>query len=335
MMKYFGSSLKVLKMTGMAALLGCSALASAADLKPISITEPGHLVAYLPVYVAIAKGYFAAEGLDVKMITLDGGSSHTNAVLAGQAFAFIGGPEHDAFAKLKGGELRTVIGVVNRGDTYIMAKKGSEPKGKDMASYLKGKRIATYVVGSTPNSITHYLLAKWGLDPNKDVTLIETNAAGVPAAMAAGQADVGMSTEPIITRGAEQGIWGEPIYSIPKELGPYAYSTLNVRYESITKDPKTVQGFVRAMLRALKETQDDRAETLRIAQKEFPTISPAALKTAMDRYYAEEIWSRDGLVSEQSWKTAKAVVTGAGILKQDVPYNDVIDMQFVNNAKLN
>lgn len=335
MMKYLGSGFKVLKITGMAALLGCSAVANAADLKPLSITEPGHLLAYLPVYVAIDKGYFAAEGLDVKTITLDGGSSHTNAVLGGQAFAFIGGPEHDAFAKLKGGELRSVISVVNRGDTYVMAKKGSEPKDKDMASYLKGKKIATYLVGSTPNSITRYLLAKWGIDANKDVTLIETNAAGVLAAMAAGQADVGMSTEPIITRGAEQGVWGEPIYSIPKEMGPYAYSTLNVRYESITKDPKTVQAFVRAMMRALKEAHDDPAETLKVAQKEFPTMAPATLKRTLDRYYANEIWSRDGLVSEQSWKTAKAVVTGAGLLKQDVPYSDVIDMQFVKNAKLN
>ena len=335
MMKYCESGLTFLKTTGIAALLVCSAAAGAADLKPLSITEPGHLLAYLPVYVGIDKGYFAAEGLDVKTITLDGGSSHTNAVLAGQAFAFIGGPEHDAYAKLKGGELRAVIGVVNRGDTYVMAKKGSEPKGKDMAAYLKGKKIATYIVGSTPNSISRYLLAKWGLDANKDVTLIETNAAGVLAAMAAGQADVGMATEPIITRGAEQGTWGEPIYSIPKELGPYAYSTLNVRMDSIAKDPKTVQAFVRAMMRALKETHDDPAETMKIAQKEFPTMAPSALKATIDRYYANEIWNRDGQVSEQSWKTAKAVVTGAGLLKQDVPYGDVIDMQFVNNAKLN
>ena len=309
MMKYCESGLTFLKTTGIAALLVCSAAAGAADLKPLSITEPGHLLAYLPVYVGIDKGYFAAEGLDVKTITLDGGSSHTNAVLAGQAFAFIGGPEHDAYAKLKGGELRAVIGVVNRGDTYV--------------------------VGSTPNSISRYLLAKWGLDANKDVTLIETNAAGVLAAMAAGQADVGMATEPIITRGAEQGTWGEPIYSIPKELGPYAYSTLNVRMDSIAKDPKTVQAFVRAMMRALKETHDDPAETMKIAQKEFPTMAPSALKATIDRYYANEIWNRDGQVSEQSWKTAKAVVTGAGLLKQDVPYGDVIDMQFVNNAKLN
>src|SRR3954471_1009230 len=131
----------------LAALLTATLAPSAHAQKPLIITEPTHGVGYLPLYIAIRNGYFAKEGLDVKVMTVDGGSTHTNAVLTGQAFAFIGGPEHNAFAKLKGGELRAVANVVDRGNVYYSLRKGAEMKpGQSFADYFKGKSIAVGLV---------------------------------------------------------------------------------------------------------------------------------------------------------------------------------------------
>jgi NitT/TauT family transport system substrate-binding protein len=44
------------------------------------------------------------------------------------------------------------------------------------------------------------------------------------------------------------------------------------------------------------------------------------------------MWSKDGMISRQSWETAKSVVRDAGILKEDVPYEAIIDMSFVKSA---
>ena len=65
------------------------------------VAEPVHSTGYLPMYIAMANSYFADAGIEVKIVTIETGSGHTNAVLSGQAFAFIGGPEHCAFAKAK------------------------------------------------------------------------------------------------------------------------------------------------------------------------------------------------------------------------------------------
>ena len=43
------------------------------EKKTLLVAEPGHGAATLPFYAAIAKGFFAEEGLDVKMLTVDGG----------------------------------------------------------------------------------------------------------------------------------------------------------------------------------------------------------------------------------------------------------------------
>jgi NitT/TauT family transport system substrate-binding protein len=314
-----------------ALVLGAGPAASQAK-RVLNVAEPLHGIGYLPLYVAMHQNFFDAEGLEVKVLTTEGGSAHTNAVLTGQAFAFIGGPEHNAFAKAKGAELRAVVNCVDRGNVYFSAKTGLEPKDQNWSSYFKGKAVAVNLYGGTPNSVTRYLLKKWNLDAKSDVTVMEMLPGAVPAAVKTGNAQIGVTTEPALTRGIKQGIWGEPFLNIPKELGPYAYSTLNIKADMMEKEPKLVEGFVRAMIKGLKFTYDNPAEAAAIARKEFPTMSIEDLTATLERSFADKIWSRDGMISEESWSTGKAVVMEAGILKQDVPYSAIIDMRYVKST---
>jgi NitT/TauT family transport system substrate-binding protein len=314
--------------TSVAATLASSA--ALAQGKTLLVAEPQHGVGYLPLYVAIRKGYFGEEGLDVKVLTVDSGAGHTNAVLTGQAFAFIGGPEHNAFAKIKGAELRAVVNCVNRGNVYLAAKKGAAPQpGQSLAEYMKGKQIATGFFSGTPNSITRYLLKTWKLDAKADVTLNEMAAPAIISAVKAGKSEVAVTGEPLLTRGILEGIWEGPIVNVPKLLGPYAYSTINIQQASIANDPDTVKKFVRGMMRGLKLTHEQHGEATQVAKAEFPTMAEIDLKATLDRSFEDELWSKDGLITPESWTTGESVVLEAGILKKPVPYAEIIDMQFV------
>jgi NitT/TauT family transport system substrate-binding protein len=303
--------------------------ARSADLRELVVAEPVHQLGYLPLYAASAKGYFAAEGIRVKVLTVESGSGHTNAVLTRQAFAFIGGPEHDAFAKAKGAELRAIVNCVNRGNVYLMAAKGTGPTGRDFAGFVRGKRIASWIYGGTPNSVTRYLLAQWGLDPKKDVTLNETAPAAVMASMKTHNADIAVHAEPQITQGVREGIWEQPFFNVPRELGDYAYSVLNVRKESIDNEPELCRGFVRALVKGLKFIQSDHAAALEIARKEFPTMPVEDLTATLDRSFADALWSPDGSISPAAWATAQKVVQAAGMLKTSFPYEQIVDMRFL------
>ena len=149
-----------------------------AGLKELVIAEPLHGIGYLPMYVSVANGYFAQEKIAIKILTIESGSGHTNAVLTKQAFAFIGGPEHNAFAKAKGAELRAVVNVVNRGNVYLVAQKGASPKNRDFAGYMKGKRIATEVVQLTrrwlaSHGVTAHVEFSWGATEVKVPDLVD------------------------------------------------------------------------------------------------------------------------------------------------------------------
>ena len=297
------------------------------------VAEPVHSTGYLPMYIAMANNYFAESDINVKIVTIETGSGHTNAVLSGQAFAFIGGPEHNAFAKAKGAELRAVVHCVDRGNVYLCAAKGLDPQGQDFATFMKGKSIAVGPFGGTPNSITRFLLGKWKLDPKKDVTLYEMPNSAVPAGVRSGQANIAVTTEPMITQGVKQNLWSQPFFNVPKELGPYAYSTINIRLDSIKKEPEVVRGFVRGMVKGLKYLYADPAGAADIAKKQFPTMPLEDMKSTLERSFADEMWSKDGMISRQGWETGSTVVREAGILKSDVTYEDIIDMSFVESVR--
>ena len=317
--------------TGAAVL--ASPMIGRADTKEVLIAEPVHGTGYLPLYIGIAKNLF--DDVKVNIVTIENGGGHTNAVLSGQAFAFIGGPEHDAYAKAKGAELRAVVNCVDRGNVYYCAAKGHEPTNTDWASYFKGKAIAIGPYGGTPNSISRYLLKKWNLDATRDVTLVENANSAVVAVVKSNQAQIGEATEPFVTQGVRAGVWSEPFLNIPKDMGPYAYSTFNVRLDTIRKEPELVRGFVRGMMKALKFVYDNQDESAEIAKKQFPTMPLEDLRATLARSFADELWSKDGSISRPAWDTAKAVVMGAGLLKTDVKYDEIIDMSFVESLRAN
>jgi NitT/TauT family transport system substrate-binding protein len=314
-------------------LCATSALPERGAARELLIAEPVHHVGFLPIYVARHKGYFKDEGIDIK-ITVMVSPGFVNAVLTGDAFAFIGSVDHNAFARANGKALTAVSNLLGRANIYMMARTDIPPMTGDLPSYLKGKRIAVGNYGGTPNNVLRYFLKKWNLDPRQDVTLIEVgNSAIVPASIKSKQADLGVSSEPFITQLYKQGLWTQPIFNAGKELGPFVDTALSVRGDTLEKDPATVKSFVKAVVRALVYTDAHRDEMLAFAKTEFPTASEEDLTASLDRAFTDGIYSTDGFITKESWVTGETIVREAGILKQPVSYDEVIDMRFVDEVR--
>lgn len=264
----------------LALMLLCAPAALAEEaLRPITVSEPVHLIGYLPLYVAIHEGFFAEEGLDVTVVQATGGA-HVTAVVSGDAFAAIGGVDSYNFANQGNADpIRAIVNCVNRANVYLFARKGLAPASDsdaDMAEFLRGKVIVAGRYGGSPNVLTRYLVKSVGLDPDTDVVLSENaDASTVTAMLQYGQGDIGNGGEPQISEGVTAGIFEEPFVKFP-DLGDYAYSVIGVKQSTIDSDPETCEAFVRAMLRALAVVQTDRAVAERVLEKEFPTLTAEA-----------------------------------------------------------
>ncbi len=298
-------------------------------LRPLTVAEPVHLIGYLPLYVAIHEGYFAEEGLDVTVVQATGGA-HVTAVVSGDAFAAIGGVDSYNFANQGNDDpILAICNCVNRANVYLFARKGLVP-GEDMAAFLNGKTIIAGRYGGSPNVLTRYLVKSVGLDPDLDVTLLENaDASTVTAMLRYGQGDIGNGGEPQISEGVTEGIFEEPFVKFP-DLGDYAYSVIGVKQSTIESDPDACAAFVRALVKALKVVQEDRATAERVLLLEFPTLTDEGRKAALDRAYEDALWSLDGLISQAAVDTCMEVVTVSGLFEGEWDYADMVDMQFIN-----
>ena len=315
-----------------AAVLVIAPAALADTLKPLTVAEPVHLIGYLPLYVAVHEGYFAEEGLDVTVVQATGGA-HVTAVVSGDAFAVIGGVDSNLLANR--GNADPVIGIancVNRANVYLFARKGLIPvsdSDTDMAAFLKGTTIVAGRYGGSPNVLTRYLLKKVGLDPDTDVTLVENaDASTVTAMLEHGQGDIGNGGEPQISEGVTAGIWEEPFVAFP-DLGDYAYSVIGVKQSTIENDPETCEKFVRALMKALKVVDEDHELAARVLALEFDTLTEEGRQAALDRAYADHLWSVDGVISQQAVDTLMEVVISSGLYEGDYAYDELVDMRFV------
>ncbi len=310
--------------------------AASGEHKKLVIAEPIHNLGYLPLYVAQRQGLFEKRGLEVEVITAAGGA-HVTSVVSGDAWGVIGGPESNAMANRNNKDpILSVVNVVNRANVYLMAKKGTGPDSnspEDLKAFLQGKKIAAGRHGGTPNLVTRYLLIQLGLDPEKDVVLEEPADGSVVVSMVQqGIVDIANGAEPQISDGIAKEVWDEPFYKFP-DLGDYSYSVLSVRKSSIEEEPETVQSFVDAILEGLKLVHEDHALAEEMVKAEFPTLSPEDVKASLDRAYEDNLWSPDGIISEQALKLDMDVMHETGIFTDPYTYDELIDMQFVNPTK--
>ncbi len=314
-------------------LTACSSSESGGT-KEIVIAEPVHSIGYLPLYVAKHEGYLEEAGLDVEIITATGGG-HVTSVVSGEAWGNIGGPESNQMANDGSSDpIVSVVNVVNRANVYLLAatelnyQPTTDPA--TLKSYFEGKTIAAGRYGGSLNLLTRWLLMDVGLDPATDVKLEEpADPAAVVSLVQNGAAHIANGAEPQIKSGLDLGIWNEPFYKFT-DLGDYPYSVINVKKSTIDEDPETVQAFVDAIVKGLETVANDPEKAMEVLKAEFPTTEEASLQAALDRAYEDNLWSKEGFISEESVDKVFDVVEKTGIYTDGYVYDELIDMQFVN-----
>ena len=163
--------------------LGLSGGANAAD-PTVRFAIDGYAMGSL-VQVAAAKGYFAEQNIDAKVLTFAYGTDTIDAVLAGQAdFGVI--IDMPLLTRLSSGKLMApaIVSLPLPGWHKLYAEKGiSKP------ADLKGKSLGI-AAGTAQEFVTRSYLKDNGVDPEKDVKLVKFQSIfEIVGAMKAGRID--------------------------------------------------------------------------------------------------------------------------------------------------
>src|SRR5579872_380024 len=161
------------------------------------------------IYVAQEKGYFAAEGLDVEVVTLDAAEAIVVATVAGAIDIGAAGVSA-AFYNLAGqGKIRVISGI-NRDvpgfqAVALVASNRAYEDGFRSFKDLPGRSVALTTVGSTFHYALGLVEQTLGLGAESVRVLPAQGLANVGSAVVGGQADGAILPTPFAAPLLEQG----------------------------------------------------------------------------------------------------------------------------------
>ncbi len=226
------------------------------------------------IWVTKEAGLFEKNGLAADLVYVASGTTVSQAMIAGEfPVGLVGGAIVNA--NLRGADFAIIGGVVNRPNFYLTA----HPSVKKLSD-LKGKAIGITRYGSSTDFIIRYLLRKWGMEPDRDVKILQTG--GQPeilAAMKAGVVQAGVTGSPTDYLARKAG------FVILQDMGKigleYPVNSLVTTRSFIRKDPATVKKVLMAYSEGVQKLFKDKE----FAKKVFAKYTRTQDREILDDAY--------------------------------------------------
>lgn len=273
-------------------------------------------IAYMvPLYAAQQKGFFAEEGLDVEMVSFQGGAAMISAMVAGE-FAFgetsIVAP---ILARAQGIDVKVVVGNTPTpaqppDDQPTMVLKGS---GITSLRQLEGKKVAINALKNHMWLAFREAVRKQGGDPDR-VTLLELPFPNMADALTNKQVDAAMVVEPfttILLKGGKAAILSSPNSEVYPKLDNAVWIGDG---KWMARHPKETEGFVRAMTKAIdfvNKNADDRNKIIAgFTKLDVSLIKDLTIKSYSARIAKQPLQSLlDSMLREKLLKSPMDVKT--------------------------
>ncbi len=233
----------------------------AAAKETASATSGGTIwIGYIPLYVALSKGFFEEEGLKIDYKDFSSDTEGDAALGAGRLDGQSTVTSQAVTLAAKGIDYRIIMAADNSlGGDGILARNSIA----DIKDF-KGKQIAVEVGGGSHFFLLQVLKSA-GLSSN-DVKITSLTPDAAAAAYQAGRTDIAVTYSPFLQKANEAQKDGRIIYDTSKMptaiVDVYLFST-----KFIEANPEAPKAFVQGILKGIKFLETNKDEALAIAGK--------------------------------------------------------------------
>jgi NitT/TauT family transport system substrate-binding protein len=301
-------------------------------LEKVRIAEVTRSIFYAPQYVAINKGFFKDEGLDIQLTTVPGGDKTMTALLSGGADVALVGSETSIYVSAQGSSDPAInfAQLTQTDGTFLVARKKIDNFSWDQ---LKGTTFLGQRKGGMPQMVGEFVLKKHGIDPQKDLKLIQNiDFANIANAFASGTGDYVQLFEPTASLFEKEGK-GYIVASFGKESGHVPYTSFMAKKSFIKNHQSTIEKFTQAINRAQQWVQTHSAEeTAKAIQPSFPDTDVNLIATVVDRYKNQGSFATDPILDEEEWNNLQNIMKEAGSLPKEVPYKTLVNTSIANKV---
>jgi NitT/TauT family transport system substrate-binding protein len=291
------------------------------------LPAPGTLPAFGPWMLAQAKGYYKAEGLDIKFVAARGGVDVAKQVGAGNAV--IGGAIGDTpiIARAQGIPVKAVAVL---GSGSLMQLVTHKDEHIESPRELKGKTVTVLAYTDTTYYALLGMLSKVGLTKN-DVDIQAAGPAGVwqqfTAKKASAMAAVPDWTVTAMDAGAKVDILPSDVYF--KSMA----QAIIASDDTIQKNPQLVQKLVRATLKGMRDIMADpkAAAIAYVAHVPAHKGKEASMQHVFELYnkYVYAGQKAVGVMDETRLADLQKFYVANGVVQTAVPLKDLYTNQFV------
>jgi NitT/TauT family transport system substrate-binding protein len=319
--------MRVPRARALAAFAGIPLLAAAPpsgkpELTELKVGIPLDATSYLPLYIAAQRSW-KEQGLNVQLLAFRGDAESSQA-LAGDSI------------DINCGSLTGLVNMINASQPVIGVYAGFNLAGfswyanASIKSWTdaRGKSFGVSTFGSTTDALTRYVLRKHGLEPERDVQLVQVgNNASEYQALKANRTQVAILSAPMSWEAESDGftLLGSQRRDVAPEWPEHIFS---LKTKFLAANPNTVTAVLRAHVAAVRYAKANRAAAIELFAERLK-YTPALAARSYDELIPT--FDERGRLPERSMRVFWEILQRNGDVKAPLPESALLDRRYIDN----
>lgn len=313
-------------------LMFSMAACSKDKVQKVKVAEVTHSIFYTPQYVALEKGFFEEEGLDVEVTTVPGGDKTMTALISGGVDIALVGSETSiyVYAQEANDPAINFAQLTQTDGTFLVSREKVDNFSWDQ---LKGSTFLGQRKGGMPQMVGEFVLKKHGIEPHQDLELIQNvDFANIAPAFSSGTGDYVQLFEPTASVFEKEGK-GYIVASFGKESGHVPYTTFMTKQSTMKENSEMVEKFTRAIYKAQQWVEENSADVIAEAIKpQFPDTDVELIATVVERYKSQGSFATDPILDEEEWNNLQDIMDEAGELPFQIDHSTLVNTKIAEGV---
>ncbi len=294
------------------------------SLTKIRLAEVTHSSFYSPLYIAIEKGYFKEEGIQIELILTPGADKVSSAVLSKDVEIGFAGAESAIYVYTQDNKdyLQIFAGLTKRDGQFIVSREKVEDfKLED----LYNKEIIVGRATGMPALNFLNALKKNNIDTDKINVNTSVEYSALSGSFIGGVGDYVNLFEPNATKLVNEG-YGYVVASVGMLSGEVPYTTFYARKSYVLENKELLKRFTNAINKGIKYTLEN--DSLKVAKdiiNQFPDTNINDLSKMIDRYKEYDCFLDSPYISKGLFTNLEDFLIDFNLLDKHVPYDKLVN----------
>jgi NitT/TauT family transport system substrate-binding protein len=286
----------------------------------VTLALPGQSMGYLPLKVAIHRGFFKDEGIDIETPRLMPNLAQ-NALMSGRT-GYNGLADSALALAARGAAIKVIFYGADRPMYFLLSRDDI-----NSVKELKGKKVAISRYGGTSDLSARLVLRHFGVDPDGEAAILQIGSESSRiAALKSKSVDAAIVTVPNIVMLRGHGFNELAYVGDIVEFASNGYTTTD---ERIRERPEEVKKVLRAIYRGLRYAKENPEGSIDVIKREWKIDEDTASKS----YDAiVKALDDDGIIGQEQLKVHFDLIRARYKDITDIPIEKVVDFSLLKEV---